>query len=150
MDVGVAMAPPLINALKKRVHQQGLVILDAPPGTNCPVIAALGDVDYVVLVTEPTPFGLNDLKLAVALVRTLNLPFGVVINRADSGNDDGGRYCRSEQIDVLMELPDDRRIAQVYSRGEVIVKSLPEYKDAFKGLLKKIVESCAAAKEELI
>jgi MinD superfamily P-loop ATPase len=140
LDVGMAMAPPLINAVKKRVWKQGLVILDAPPGTTCPVVAALNDVDYVVLVTEPTPFGLNDLKLAVDMVRALNLPFGVVINRAGSGNADVMDYCRSEEIVILMEIPDDRRIAQVYSRGELIVESLPEYKGAFRLLLDKIIK----------
>ncbi|MFO7937535.1 MAG: ATP-binding protein [Kiritimatiellia bacterium] len=138
LDIGVAMAPPLINAVKKRIKEEGLVILDAPPGTTCPAVAAVNGVDYVVLVTEPTPFGLNDLRLAVDMTRELQRPFGVVVNRAGSGDEEVQRFCRDEKIPVLCEIPDDRCAAEVYSRGELIVEALPDYLKVFQGLLGKI------------
>ena len=138
LDVGVAMAPPLIHAVKKGQADGRVIILDAPPGTTCPVIAAIQDVDFVVLVTEPTPFGLNDLELAVAMVRELGLSFGVVINRVGAGDRRVHEYCLKECIPVLLEIPDDRRIAEAYSRGELIVKALPEYRESFQGLLQEI------------
>eukprot|EP00828_Plagiopyla_frontata_P009130 TRINITY_DN14666_c0_g2_i1.p2 TRINITY_DN14666_c0_g2~~TRINITY_DN14666_c0_g2_i1.p2 ORF type:complete len:197 (-),score=31.36 TRINITY_DN14666_c0_g2_i1:915-1505(-) len=138
IDVGVAMGPPLINALKKKINDDGIVILDAPPGTTCPVITTLSEVDYVILVTEPTPFGLNDLVLAVEMVRELGLPFGVVVNRVGVGDDRVHEYCMNEKIPVLLEIPNDRRIAEAYSRGELIIKALPEYKDIFVSLIEKV------------
>jgi MinD superfamily P-loop ATPase len=145
LDVGVAMAPPLIRAVKAKIPKEGDAILDAPPGTSCPVIATLRETDYVVLVTEPTPFGLNDLELAVAVVRELRLPFGVVVNRAGSGDDRVQVYCRDEWIPVLAEIPDDRRIAEAYSRGELIVDALPEYRELFHALFDKIARQDKAA-----
>ncbi len=134
LDVGVAMSPPLIRAVKAMIPSGGDAILDAPPGTSCPVIATLRASDCVVLVTEPTPFGLNDLRLAVAMVRELQLPFGVVVNRNGSGDDRVQVYCRAESIPLLAEIPDDRRIAEAYSRGELIVDALPEYHGLFQRL----------------
>jgi len=134
LDVGVAMAPPLIRAVKAHIPKDGDVLLDAPPGTSCPVIATLRETDYVVLVTEPTPFGLNDLRLAVAMVRELQLPFGVVVNRDGSGDDRIQVYCRDESISLLAEIPDDRRIAEAYSRGELMVDALLEYRVLFQTL----------------
>lgn len=139
LDVGVAMAPPLIRAVKAKIPAEGHAILDAPPGTSCPVIATLRETDFVVLVTEPTPFGLNDLKLAVAVVRQLKVPFGVVVNRAGSGDARVTAYCRDEWIPVLAEIPDDRKIAEAYSRGELAVDALPDYRDLFLELFKRIV-----------
>jgi MinD superfamily P-loop ATPase len=135
LDIGVAMAPPLIRAVKSRLKKDMPAILDAPPGTSCPVIATLRGTDYVLLVTEPTPFGLNDLRLAVDMVRALHIAFGVVINRADVGDERVHAFCREEGIPVLAEIPDDRRIAEAYSRGELIVDALPEYGAVFSGLL---------------
>jgi len=134
LDVGVAMSPPLIRAVKAKIPSGGDAILDAPPGTSCPVIATLRESDAVVLVTEPTPFGLNDLRLAVAMVRELRLPFGVVVNRNGSGDDRVQVYCRAENIPLLAEIPDDRRIAEAYSRGELIVDALPQYRQLFQTL----------------
>jgi MinD superfamily P-loop ATPase len=140
LDIGVAMAPPLIRAVKARVDNSGTAILDAPPGTSCPVIATLRGSDFVVLVTEPTPFGLHDLRLAVDMVRALAIPFGVVVNRMGIGDDRVHRFCREEEIPVLLELPDDRRIAEAYSRGELVVDALPEYGSHFGTLLWNIRE----------
>jgi len=138
LDVGVAMAPPLIRAVKSRRKNELPAILDAPPGTSCPVIATLRDADAVVLVTEPTPFGLNDLKLAVDVVRELGIPFGVVINRVGAGDDRVHRFCQEQSVPVVLEIPDDRRIAEAYSRGELAVEALPEYREHFLRLWKNI------------
>jgi len=138
LDVGVAMAPPLIRAVKDRLQTGRTAILDSPPGTSCPVISAIRGADLVVLVTEPTPFGLYDLKLAVDMVREIGIPFGVVVNRMGIGDDRVHVYCREERIPVLLEIPDDRRIAEAYSRGELIVEALPEYRGLFASLIGKI------------
>jgi len=140
LNVGEIASPPLIRAVKAAVNGPDLTILDAPPGTSCPVIESVRDADYVVLVTEPTPFGLHDMKLAVEMVRALRLPFGVVINRADLGDDKTTFYCRQEKIDILEEIPDDRRIAEAYSRGVLACEALPEYQKRFEMLLKQIAE----------
>lgn len=134
LDVGVAMAPPLIRAVKRSLPPGLPVILDAPPGTSCPVMAALRGADVVALVTEPTPFGLHDLALAVEMVKQLTLPFGVVINRVGIGDDRVHTFCRREGIPILQEIPDDRRIAEVYSRGKLVVDELPEYRPLFEQL----------------
>ena len=116
------------------------VIIDAPPGTSCPVITAVKGADYVVLVTEPTPFGLYDLNLAVEAVRILNLPHGLIINRSDVGSDQVWRYAEKEHIPILMEIPFQRDIAEVYARGGLIVEALPEWKSRFRSLWRNIVD----------
>jgi MinD superfamily P-loop ATPase len=141
LAVGEAMSPPLIRAVKKRLDPSLPAILDAPPGTSCPVIVTLRGADFILLVTEPTPFGLHDLKLAVDMVRELGIPFGVLVNRAGSGDDRVHVFCRGENIPILAEIPDDRRIAEAYSRGELIVEALPEYHDLFAGLAEKLLAS---------
>jgi len=138
LDIGIAMAPPLIRAVKTRVRNGTPAILDAPPGTSCAVITTLRDTDFVILVTEPTPFGLYDLKLAIDMVRILKIPFGVVVNRMGIGDRRVHDYCRKEQIPILLEIPDDRRIAEAYSRGDLIVEALPEYRRLFVQLFEKI------------
>ncbi|HNR98403.1 MAG TPA: ATP-binding protein [Planctomycetota bacterium] len=138
LDVGVAMAPPLIRAVKDRRRNGAPAIIDAPPGTSCPVVAAIQGAEAVVLVTEPTPFGLHDLALAVDLVRAFRLPFGVVVNRAGSGDDRVRLFCAREKIPLLAEIPDDRRIAEAYARGALIVEALPEYRAGFLDLRAKI------------
>jgi MinD superfamily P-loop ATPase len=138
LRIGEAMSPPLIREVKKRIHEDGLTIVDAPPGTSCPVIQSVRGANYVMLVTEPTPFGLNDLRLAVEMLRALDLPFGVVVNRADIGDEAVFDYCDSESIDILLRIPDDRRIAEAYSRGRLAVEALPEYAATFKSLLRGV------------
>jgi len=146
LRIGEAMSPPLIKAVKSRISGRGTSIIDAPPGTSCPVIEAVKKSDVCLLVTEPTPFGLNDLELAVGMVRSLSIPHGVIINRADVGDRRVVDYCRGEGIAVLMEIPDDRRIAQGYSRGQLIVDVAPEYEQKFQQLTGKI-EALATAEE---
>ena len=143
LDVGVSLASTLVHAVKARQQDGVTAILDAPPGTACPAVATLRGVDFVVLVTEPTPFGLNDLKLAVDTVRELRTPFGVVINRVGIGDDRVHRFCQAESIPLLLEIPDDRRIAEAYSRGELIVEALPEYRAHFAHLWQAINQHAA-------
>lgn len=134
LDVGVSMAPPLVHAVRERMREGSPVILDAPAGTSCTVVATLRETDFVVLVTEPTPFGLHDLTLAVDLVRELHLPFGVVVNRVGAGDDRVHAWCRKEGVEILLEIPDDRRIAEGYARGRLLVDTLPEYAGLFRSL----------------
>ncbi|MBW1914631.1 MAG: ATP-binding protein [Deltaproteobacteria bacterium] len=144
LRVGEAMSPPLIKKVRKMAEGNGLTIIDAPPGTSCPVISAMKDTDFVILVTEPTPFGLNDLKLAAGAVKILGIPCGIIINRSDMGDDGVKQFAADEGIPVLMEIPFDRKIAESYSRGELIVESIPEWREKFIGLydsIKKIVTS---------
>lgn len=139
LDVGKAMAPPLIRAVKAHLQKDIISILDAPPGTSCPAITTLRNTDFVLLVTEPTPFGLHDLKLAVDTVRQIGLPFGVVVNRVGIGDDRVHAYCNEENIPILLEIPDDRRIAEIYSKGNLVVETLPEYRKLFQNLSKKMM-----------
>lgn len=141
LDVGVAIVPPLIRAVKARLANGRPAILDAPPGTSCPVIATLRGTDFVLLVTEPTPFGLYDLRLAVDTVRELEIPFGVIVNRLGVGDNRVHTFCEEQEIPVLMEIPDDRRIAEAYSRGSLIVDALPEYRPLFEKLLGQLLET---------
>jgi len=134
LNVGHVRTPTLIKEVKKHIRPETLAILDVPPGTSCPVVEALKETDFVLLVTEPTPFGLNDLKLAVALVRELDLPFAVVINRDGIGDDEVEKYCEAEAVEIAFRLPDDRRIAEAYSSGQMIVEVLDDYKKEFLGV----------------
>ncbi len=138
LNISEAMAPPVIRQLKESINPKKTVVIDAPPGTSCPVIMAVRGTDFCVLVTEPTPFGLNDLKLAVEAMRKLKIPFGVVINRCDLGDDKTEGYCIEEGIPLLMKIPFNEEIAKSYSKGESIVKIFPEYKQKFIDLFNSI------------
>jgi MinD superfamily P-loop ATPase len=140
LRVGEAMSPPLIRKVRAFTRQDKITIIDAPPGTSCPVIAAMKDADFVLLVTEPTPFGLYDLKLAVGAARILGIACGLVINRADMGDDQVKAYAESEALPILMEIPFDRRIAEAYSRGELLTETMPEWKGKFLDLYERIKE----------
>jgi MinD superfamily P-loop ATPase len=148
LNVGDVRTPSLIRHVKQTTTGQGVVIVDAPPGTSCPVIEAVKGADLCLLVTEPTPFGLNDLKLAVDMVAALKLPFAVVINRSDSGDDRVHRLCLKEGIEIAMELPDDRRIAEAYSAGKMIIDAMPEYRSAFSGLYERVLENVGDKTDE--
>jgi MinD superfamily P-loop ATPase len=145
LRVGEAMSPPLIRSVRQYTRPDMLTIIDAPPGTSCPVIASMKGADFVLLVTEPTPFGLHDLKLAIGAVRILGIPCGLVINRSDIGDDRVKAYAKEENIPVLMEIPFDRRIAEAYSRGDMVVDVLPEWKENFIQLYRDI-DKIAGAK----
>jgi len=134
LHIGEPMAPPLIRKVKELINRQKIVILDSSPGTSCPVVEAVKDSDFCILVTEPTPFGLNDLRLAVEMVRKLTIPLGVVINCSDIGDKEIWKYCEKESISILMEIPHDRRIAEAYSKGIPIIREIPGYKEKFQNL----------------
>lgn len=147
LNVGEPMAPPLIRKEKKLIDRNRTVIVDSSPGTSCPVVEAVKGSDFCLLVTEPTPFGLNDLELAVEMVRKLHIPIGVVINCADVGDRKVWQYCEEESIPILMEIPLDRRIAEAYSKGNPLVDAIPEYRDKFLDLYTKII-ALQKAKED--
>ncbi len=139
LAVGQAMSPPLIRAVKKYGSANGgRTIIDCPPGTSCSMVAAVRGADYVILVTEPTPFGLHDLTLAVGTLRELALPFGVVINRADGGDGRVKDYCAAENIGVLLEIPERRDVAEAYSRGETLLQAAPDLREGFRRVLAAI------------
>ncbi len=145
LNIGEAMSPPLIRQVKDYINPTRTVIIDAPPGTSCPVITAVKASDFCVLVTEPTPFGLNDLILAVEVLRKLHIPFGVIINRADIGDGKVEEYCRKENIAVLMRIPFSRELAVSYSEGVPIVEKDGSYRDKFINLYQKI---CAVKNDQ--
>ena len=138
LRIGEAMSPPLIRNVRSYTRSDQLTIIDAPPGTSCPVIAAMKGADFVLMVTEPTPFGLHDLQLAVEAVKLLGIPSGLVINRSDIGYDRVRTYAEQENLPILMEIPFDRRIAEAYSKGKLIVEEMPEWKEKFLGLYRQI------------
>jgi MinD superfamily P-loop ATPase len=147
LNVGEPMASPLIRKVKEKVQKEKVVILDAPPGTACPVIETVKGSDFCILVTEPTPFGLNDLELAVGMLEKLGIPKGVVVNKADVGDREVWDYCQSQNIPVLMEIPMDRRIAESYSRGIPIIGEVPSYIQKFEDLFEKIKNQIAVSNE---
>jgi len=134
------MSPPLIREIKKNMDLTRLVIIDVPPGTSCPMVEAVKGSDFSLLVTEPTPFGLNDLKLSVEALREMHIPFGVVINRAGVGDSGVEDYCQKESIPMLMTLPLDRDIAVAYSEGIPLVEAKPAYREKFIDLFARVQE----------
>jgi MinD superfamily P-loop ATPase len=154
LDVGQAMAPPVIRALKKQMIPKALdtqtIILDAPPGTSCPVVETMKGSDLVLMVTEPTPFGLHDLRLAVQAARDeLSLPIAVVINRAGIGDQCVDDFCATEDIPILMRIPFDRRIAETYSDGVPLVQALPIYRPSFSTLLARIAQVVKSGRNQV-
>jgi len=138
LKIGEPLATPIIKAVKKALSPEGINILDAPPGTACPVIETMEESDFLVLVTEPTPFGLHDLAMAVDVVKQLGIPHGVIVNRAGIGDSSVQEYCNENEIPILMEIPFDREIAELYSRGIPFVERMPEWRTQFLGLFESI------------
>ncbi|HEX5641449.1 MAG TPA: ATP-binding protein [Thermoleophilia bacterium] len=145
LNVGEAKAVPVTKATLATAGGADVVLIDAPPGTSCPVIESVRGSDLVVLVTEPTPFGLNDLRLAVEMVRALGLPAVVAVNRMGIGDDRVQRYCAEESLDVVLELPNDRRIAEAYARGELLVDALPDLRAELRAAWKRIAVAAESA-----
>ncbi|MDD3728511.1 MAG: ATP-binding protein [Dysgonamonadaceae bacterium] len=147
LNIGEEQAVSSISKTKRYVANKydniSIHIFDSPPGTSCPVMEATKDADYVILITEPTPFGFHDLKLAVETMQTLKKPFGVVINRDGIGDDEVANYCKAKEIEILAKIPNSRKIAELYSKGELIYPKFPEVREA----LDNILEHCQSIKE---
>jgi MinD superfamily P-loop ATPase len=146
LAIGKAMAPPVIKEVKKYIDPANIVISDVPPGTSCPVVEAVEGSDFCLLVTEPTPFGLNDLSLAVEVVRKLGISCGVVINRVGIGDEKVEQYCHREGIPVLLRISLDRKIATLYSEGVPLVEGMPEWREEFLKLFQDIKDIIAASR----
>jgi len=140
LTIGEAMATPVIRQVKEYANPDGVIIIDVSPGTSCPVVESIKDSDFCLLVTEPTPFGLSDLVLAVETVRELNIPFGVVLNRAGVGDNKVEEYCQGENIPILLTIPLDTEIARLYSKGVTLAEGMPQWKERFVGLFGEIRE----------
>ena len=153
LNIGEPMAPPIIRKIKTKIKKDyngnrsndianhHLTIIDAPPGTSCPVIESIKDSDYTILVTEPTPFGLHDLILAVEVLKKLNISYGVVLNKCDIGDHQVEEYCKKNDISLLLSIPLDREIAVAYSQGIPIAKISPSYEQKFIQLFQKIAQT---------
>jgi len=131
LTVGEAMAVPVIREVKKHINRERLAIIDVSPGTSCPVVEAVEGSDFCLLVTEPTPFGLNDLALAIDMLNKLSIPSGVVINRDGAGDSKVEEYCHKEGIPILLRIPLNIEIAQLYSKGITLVEGMPQWREAF-------------------
>lgn len=142
LNVGVEQAVPLIEQTHEYINKYqsnpNIVIIDSPPGTSCPMIHTVKETDSVILVTEPTPFGLHDLQLAVETVRQMKLPFGIVINRGDSNNDLITDYCNTENINIISIIANSRAVAERYSEGSLVYKKVPEFKDAINRIAEHV------------
>ncbi len=141
-NVGEARSTPVIDRVRAEESEGILTIVDAPPGTSCPAVAAVRGASYVVLVTEPTPFGLHDLRLAVEMVRGQGIGAGVLINRDGSGTDDVQRYCHDSGLPILARIPFDREVARAYAIGDLLVTAVPRLRGLFEDLLLKVREEC--------
>ena len=140
LKVGEPMAVPIIREVKRQIDKNRNVILDSPPGTSCPVIETVKGSDFCILVTEPTPFGLHDLKITVQVLENMKIPFGVVINRAGIGDKKVYEYCREKNISILLEIPFQRKIAELYSKGIPFSLEMPEWKEKFEALFNETRE----------
>jgi MinD superfamily P-loop ATPase len=138
LTVGEPMAPPVIKEVKKHIDPMSIVIIDVSPGTSCPVVESVKGSDFCLLVTEPTPFGLNDLSLAVEMLKKLGIPCGVVINRDSVGDDEVEHYCHEQGIPILLKIPLDREIAKLYSKGIALIEGMPQWRKTFIGLFEDI------------
>jgi len=138
LNAGETLSPPVIRDLKSQTDLGKTVIIDAPPGTSCPVVASIRDADYCILVTEPTPFGLHDLTLTVTLTRELEIPVGVIINRSDVGDAAIEEFCYKNDIPVLLKIPFRKEIARAYANGIPLVRQFPEYRSHFNALFEPL------------
>jgi MinD superfamily P-loop ATPase len=138
LAIGEATSPPVIHAAKEAAPPAEWTIWDAPPGTSCPMIETIKDCDFVLLVTEPTPFGLHDLRLAVDVAKALRRPCGVVVNRAQAGATETHTWCREAGVPILAEIPDSVDMAKAYARGELVVESVPGMRVLFEDLFLRL------------
>ncbi len=140
LTAGELLAPSIIGAVKSYASSDRPVVLDAPPGNACAAVEAVEDSDFCILVTEPTPFGLHDLKISVKMLERQDIPFGVVLNRVGIGDDRVEKYCEEKNIPILLNIPNNRKIAELYSEGIPFVKEMPEWRDKFSDLYEDIKE----------
>ena len=145
LNIGEIAAPHLIKKVKRYIEPTSEVIIDVSPGTSCPVVEAVKDSDFCLLVTEPTPFGLNDLSLAVEVTRKLGIPCGVVINRDEAGDEKVERYCHEQDIPILLKIPLDREIAELYSKGIPLIEGIPAWRNSFLELFQEIQQNVSAS-----
>jgi len=149
LSIGEPMPTPVIRKVKELANHDGIVVIDVSPGTSCPVVESIKGSDFCILVTEPTPFGLNDLVLAVETVRELNTPCGVMLNRAGVGDNKVEEYCHKEHISILLTIPLDAEIARLYSRGVTLVQGMPQWKESFLSLFERIREIASEGSHSL-
>ncbi len=143
VHIGEPRAVPVIKALKRFIGKRdGIFIIDGPPGTSCPVVEILQDSDACILVTEPTPFGLHDLTLAVEMVRKLEVPAHVIVNKSDIGSTNVHEYCAREKLPILMEIPFRREFAEIYSTGKLLIDAFPEWIEKFTGMYERVSRYC--------
>ena len=140
LNLGEASATPMIRGIKKYIPKDKNVIIDAPPGTSCPVVEATEDSDFILLVTEPTPFGLNDLELAVSVVKDMKIPFGIVVNKAEEGNTLIENYAEGKNIPIIGKIPFKREIAKYYSKGVPVIYSIEKGEEIFEKMFERIKE----------
>ena len=138
LNVGEPMSVPVIKGVKKQIKRNKTVIIDSPPGASCPVIESVHGSDYCLLVSEPTPFGLHDLKIMVQVLEKLKIPYGVTINRAGIGDKKIYDFCEEKGVPILFEIPFQRKIAELYSSGIPFVLKMPEWKNRFQLLMADI------------
>jgi len=138
LTVSYPTPTPVIKQMKSYISKELDTIIDSPPGTACPMVESVENSDFCILVTEPTPFGLNDLKLAIDVAEKMNIRYGVIINQSDIGDNKVKEFCSKKGIEILLEIPYSRKIAEGYSRGENLISVIPEYESKFKNLYKKI------------
>ncbi|WGI17479.1 ATP-binding protein [Methanonatronarchaeum sp. AMET-Sl] len=141
LKTGELLSPRIIEAVKQKTKPNKTTIIDAPPGNACPTIAAIEGTDYCILVAEPTPFGLSDLKNSIKMLKQQKTPYGVVINKEGIGNNELESYCKQNNIPILMKIPNDRKIAKLYSEGIPFTDKKPEMKKQFKKLYKQIQDT---------
>jgi MinD superfamily P-loop ATPase len=139
INIGEMSGVRIINEVKEKVENEEIVIIDSPPGTACSTVAAVENVDYAILVSEPTPFGVSDMKMVVEMLREMNIPFGLVINKAKLGDNEIYEYASNENIEILAEIPFDKEIAELYAKGELFSIHLKEYEEIFKNLYNQIL-----------
>ena len=140
LRIGEPMPTPVIREVKKRLDRKRNVVIDAPPGTSCPLVHSVYGSDFAILVAEPTPFGLHDLTITVEVLRQMNIPFGVVVNFKGIGDKGVYEYCKRENIPIILEIPFSREIAELYSKGIPFVEVLEGWKAKFRELTKRIEE----------
>ena len=137
LNIGEMSGVKIIKEIYKNTEEKDFLI-DCPPGTACTTVSAVEVADFAIIVVEPSPFGLSDMKLVVQLLRDMKIPFGVVINKFDEDENIVKKYCDNEKIEIIGTIPFDRKIAEAYSKGKIIAEALPEYRENFETILKRV------------